>query len=180
MPLAAPGARAERGSTRALEAYFFFDFLAFFAFFAFFAFLAIVSAQSLMDGNATRGMLGGGPASQHPQIQSQQIRSPLPHTVTSLSLRYPQLLCIFGVFCAVDALRAAKNRAAGDDRTASRRVNYAPTWRGAVHRSGTAAPHPSAPAPIFINSKPRHGLRSRGESPLSGANALYAQDSGGW
>ena len=38
---------------------FFFDF-DFFAFFAFFAFLAIVSSQGLMDGNATRGMLGEG------------------------------------------------------------------------------------------------------------------------
>src|SRR5260370_10962493 len=53
-----------------LEGYFldfFFDF-DFFAFFAFFAFLAIVSSQGLMDGNATRGMLGGGPASQHPRM----------------------------------------------------------------------------------------------------------------
>src|SRR5882757_3040058 len=83
-----------------LEAYFldFFDFLAFFAFFAFFAFLAIASSQGLMDGNATRGMLGGGPASQHPRLQSQQIRRPLPRAVTPLSLRYPQLLCVFGVF----------------------------------------------------------------------------------
>src|SRR5437764_5033294 len=66
-----------------LEGYFldfFFDF-DFFAFFAFFAFLAIVSSQSLMDGNATRGMLGGGPASQHPQLQSQQIRGALPRAV---------------------------------------------------------------------------------------------------
>jgi hypothetical protein len=81
-----------------LEGYFldfFFDF-DFFAFFAFFAFLAIVSSQGLMDGNATRGMLGGGPASQHPQMQSQQIRGALPRTVTLLLLRYPQLLCVFG------------------------------------------------------------------------------------
>jgi hypothetical protein len=48
----------------------------------------------LMDGNATRGMLGGGPTSQHPRNQSQQIRRPLPRAVTSLSLRYPQLLCV--------------------------------------------------------------------------------------
>jgi hypothetical protein len=55
-----------------LESYFldfFFDF-DFFAFFAFFAFLAIASSFGLMDGNATRGMLGGGPASQHPRLQS--------------------------------------------------------------------------------------------------------------
>jgi hypothetical protein len=83
-----------------LEGYFldfFFDF-DFFAFFAFFAFLAIVSSQGLMDGNATRGMLGGGPASQHPQLQSQQIRGALPRTVTWLLLRYPQLLCVFERF----------------------------------------------------------------------------------
>jgi hypothetical protein len=57
------GARLHPG----LQSYFFFDFLAFFAFFAFFAFLAIASSFELMEGNATRGMLGGGPASQHPQ-----------------------------------------------------------------------------------------------------------------
>ena len=40
-------------------------------------------------------MLGGGPASQHPRLQSQQIRGLLPRAVTLLSLRYPQLLCVF-------------------------------------------------------------------------------------
>src|ERR1700675_3982337 len=109
--LCAPGGPGGRGSTPGFEAFFFFDFLAFFAFFAFFAFLAIVSSQSLMDGNATRGMLGGGPASQHPRTQSQQIRRHVPHTVTSLSLRYPQLLCIFGAFsCLRCALRCKKSR----------------------------------------------------------------------
>jgi hypothetical protein len=63
--LESPG-RAE--ALPGLESYFFLAFLAFFAFFAFFAFLAIVSSQGLMDGNATRGMLGGGPASQHPRM----------------------------------------------------------------------------------------------------------------
>jgi hypothetical protein len=58
------GARLHPG----FEGYFFFDFLAFFAFFAFFAFLAIASSFGLMEGNATRGMLGGGPASQHPRM----------------------------------------------------------------------------------------------------------------
>jgi len=37
-------------------------------------------------------MLGGGPASQHPRSRSQQIRGALPRVVTTLSLRYPQLL----------------------------------------------------------------------------------------
>ena len=44
-----------------LEGYFFaLAFFTFFAFFAFFAFLAIASSLGLMDGNATRGMLGEG------------------------------------------------------------------------------------------------------------------------
>jgi hypothetical protein len=42
--------------------------LAFFAFFAFFAFLAIVSSQGFNGlKRDTRGMLGGGPASQNPR-----------------------------------------------------------------------------------------------------------------
>jgi hypothetical protein len=86
---------------------FFFDF-DFFAFFAFFAFLAIVSSQGLMDGNATRGMLGGGPASQHPRIRSQQIRGALPRTVTPVSSRYPQLLCVLTPFYPCDARSIAK------------------------------------------------------------------------
>ena len=67
-----------------LEDYFlaFLAFFVFFAFFAFFAFLAIASSFGLMGGNATRGLLGGGPTSQHPRKQSQQIRRPLPRTVT--------------------------------------------------------------------------------------------------
>jgi len=89
-----------------LEGYFFFAFLAFLAFFAFFAFLAIASSFGLMDGNATRGMLGGGPTSQHPQLQSQQIRGPLPRTVTQASSRYPQLLCVLTRFWRRDALHA--------------------------------------------------------------------------
>src|SRR5271163_2409871 len=46
----------------------------------------------------TRGMLGGGPASQYPRNVIEQIRVLLPHSVTPLSLRYPQLLCIFAPF----------------------------------------------------------------------------------
>ena len=87
-----------------LVGYFFFDFLAFLAFFAFFAFLAIASSFGLMGGNATRGMLGGGPTSQHPQLRSQQIRRPLPRTVTQASSRYPQLLCVLTRFRRRDTL----------------------------------------------------------------------------
>src|SRR5215469_911084 len=39
-------------------------------------------------------MLGGGPASQKPRNVIEQIRGALPRTVTPLSPRYPQLLCV--------------------------------------------------------------------------------------
>jgi hypothetical protein len=58
--------------------YFFFlafAFLAFFTVLAFFAFFAIASSQVGWGRNATRGLLDGGPASQQPQTQSEQIRS---------------------------------------------------------------------------------------------------------
>src|SRR3984885_4283495 len=98
------GARAGGGSTRAGSHFLdFLAFLAFFAFFAFFAFLAIASSFGLMGGNATRGMLGGGPTSQHPRWQSQQIRRPLPRTVTLASSRYPQLLCVLAQLRRRDA-----------------------------------------------------------------------------
>jgi hypothetical protein len=58
----------QSGAPPGLKSYFFFAFLAFFAFFAFFAFLAIVSSQGFNGlKRDTRGMLGGGPASQYPQ-----------------------------------------------------------------------------------------------------------------
>src|SRR4030095_14366601 len=45
--------------------------------------------------NATpRHACGGGPTSQHPHVYFQQIRRLLPRAVTSLSWRYPQLLCV--------------------------------------------------------------------------------------
>jgi hypothetical protein len=107
-----------------LENYFvaFFAFLTFFAFFAFFAFLAIASSFGLMGGNATRGMLGGGPTSQHPRSQSQQIRRPLPRAVTLASSRYPQLLCVLDAFSA--------------PRCASRRRNFASASRRRAARNG--------------------------------------------
>jgi hypothetical protein len=126
-----------------LVGYFFFDFLAFLAFFAFFAFLAIASSFGLMDGNATRGMLGGGPTSQHPQMQSQQIRGPLPRTVTQASSRYPQLLCVLTRFrrprCAP---RLQIFQVRGRERSQRRppaRVNDAPTRRCILSRSRAAA-----------------------------------------
>jgi hypothetical protein len=41
-------------------------------------------------------------------MQSQQIRGALPRSVTKLSSRYPQLLCVFLHFQPCDAVRAAK------------------------------------------------------------------------
>jgi hypothetical protein len=52
-------------------------------------------------------MLGGGPASQHPQYQLQQIRGALPRAVTSPSSRYPQVKCIFDRFFLQIANRPA-------------------------------------------------------------------------
>jgi len=141
----APGVGSPGGaehSTRA-KIHFFFDFLAFFAlaFFAFFAFLAIVSSQGFMDWTRHRGMLGGGPASQHPRWQSHQIRRPLPRAVMALSSRYPQLLCILMWFFAETRLVAA--------------VRIARIMLNDVLTST-----------IFINSKPRFGLAGGSQGPL--------------
>jgi len=118
------GARAELRLHPGWKNYFlaFFAFLTFFAFFAFFAFLAIASSFGLMGGNATRGMLGGGPTSQHPRSQSQQIRGLLPRAVTLASSRYPQLLCVLDAFSA--------------PRCASRRRNFASASRRRAARNG--------------------------------------------
>jgi hypothetical protein len=77
----------------------------------------------LMGGNATRGMLGGGPTSQHPRSQSQQIRGPLPHTVTRASSRYPQLLCVLTRFRRRAAPRTGES-------SASVRANAPPATAG--------------------------------------------------
>ena len=129
-------ARAELRLHPGSQGYFlpFFDFLAFFAFFAFFAFLAIVSSQGLMDGNATRGMLGGGPASQYPRTQSQQIRGALPPTVTPVSSAYPQLLCFFAVFSPSSTRHRREHSAHGCFARAIR-VNDTPMQ----HRAGSIA-----------------------------------------
>jgi hypothetical protein len=125
---------------------FFFDF-DFFAFFAFFAFLAIASSFGLMEGNATRGMLGGGPASQHPRMQSQQIRGALPRTVTALSLRYPQLICVLARFSQnFGAMTPCKRFPA--PRIASLGVNDAPTRRRICTDPEGRAP-PSSPSSSF-------------------------------
>jgi hypothetical protein len=97
------GARLHPG----FEDYFFFDFLAFFAFFAFFAFLAMVSSQGLMDGNATPRHARRRASLATSSTLIQQIRGALPRAVTSLSLRYPQLICIFDAILRILARRTA-------------------------------------------------------------------------
>src|SRR5258708_34789938 len=91
-------------------------------------------------------MLGGGPASQHPQLQSQQIRGVLPRAVTSPSSRYPQLICVLMRFF-------------------TKMPSAAPF---ASFASCLTMPQRAA---LFINLKPRRGLAEGGESPLSGADA---------
>jgi hypothetical protein len=104
------GARAERGSTRARRLLLgLLRLLRLLHLFRLLRFLSHgKSSQGSMDGNATRGMHGGGPPSQHPRIRSQQIRRPLPRTVTPVSSRYPQLLCIFWRFLPAERGLPAK------------------------------------------------------------------------
>ena len=91
-------ARAERGPTRAWKLLL-LGFLRLLRLFRLLRFLSHgKSSQGLMDGNATRGMLSGGPASQHPQLQFQQIRRLLPRAVTPVSSCYPQMLWVFECF----------------------------------------------------------------------------------
>ena len=94
-----------------LEGYFFaLAFFTFFAFFAFFAFLAIASSSGFNGWKRDTRHARGGLASQQPRLISEQIRRLLPLAVTSPSLRYPQLLCIFRRFLPRDASRAALSR----------------------------------------------------------------------
>jgi hypothetical protein len=76
-------------------------------------------------------MLGGGPTSQHPRLQLQQIRGALPRAVTVPSSRYPQLLCVLIRFFA-------KMPFAPRIRVARVMLNDAPTRA------------------LFINLKPRY------------------------
>ena len=96
----------------------------------------------LMDGNATRGMLGGGSTSQHPRMQSQQIRAVKPRAVTPLSLRYPQLLCIFARFRTKFGRSASSDvsqrRETSCDRSGPGRVNKTPMPAMHLPRRGTA------------------------------------------
>ena len=166
------GARLHPG----FEDYFFFDFLAFFAFFAFFAFLAMVSSsQGLMDGNATPRHARRRASLATSSAPIEQIRGALPRTVTPLSSRYPQLICIFDAILRILARRAAPRAvfharsSAGSKSWRVRRttpsggrfcISSGLTMRqcagAALRSSGTDEPLGLA---IFIKSKPRRGLR---------------------
>jgi hypothetical protein len=116
-------------------------------------------------------MLGGGPASQHPRLQSQQIRGTLPRTVTLASLRYPQLLWILPWFCRHDAAGVGEKFTPPRDRAAASgltMLQHGASCSDPEHKGGVA----------FINSKPQCGLRRRGESPLSGAAAFCRPEDG--
>src|SRR5712691_12000501 len=91
-------------------------------------------------------MLGGGPASQHPRTQSQQIRGAMPRAVMSMSSRYPQLLCILTLFFAKMPLVTAVH-----------------ITRVMLNDARTSA--------LFINLKPRRGLAGGSQSPLSRTDA---------
>ena len=88
-------------------------------------------------------------------MQTQQIRGALPRTVTPVSLRYPQVLCILTRF-------RTKLRA--------RRPASAERERGCEGQR--------CPNAIFIISKPQSRFRAEFESPLSGGAASCPQETG--
>jgi hypothetical protein len=153
-----------------LESYFlafFFDF-DFFAFFAFFAFLAIASSFGFngrkRDTRHARRRASLATSSNAIPTDSRRAA----RTVTPVSSRYPQLLCVLAGFhpCRC-GLRRKKSPRAANHRTVRRlgTVNDAATCRRILHRSGTAAAYLhdfKTTARIAF-----HG----GESPLSDAAA---------
>jgi hypothetical protein len=85
-----------------------------------------------------------------------------------------------GVFTPADAVCGGKNPRAAPIIAPARRlgtVNDAATWRGILHRSGTAAAY------LHDFKTTGHGLLRGGESPLSDVAASYLEDNGdrhGW
>jgi hypothetical protein len=143
--------------------------LAFFAFFAFFAFLAMVSSSQGLNGNATPRHAWRRASLATSSAPIQQIRGALPRTVTPLSSRYPQLLCIFGTISPSEWILRRKNRNRRERSHLSRglvRVNDAPTLRCILRRSGTG----SGPASSSIQNHSAD-CTGRGEIPLNGAAA---------
>jgi hypothetical protein len=149
------------------EGYFFFAFLAFFTFFAFFAFLAISSSLGLMEGNATRGMLGDGygvaTASMTIPTDSQATASHSRVNVIALSTVVVRSERFF-----VPAMRWQPPFFA---RVGARlRLTMRQFGPRTLHRSGAGVV--ILRRAFFTNSKPRCGFYGRSESPLSDIAAI--------
>jgi|GEM_PF-2927054 hypothetical protein len=178
-----PGARAEQGSTRAGKLLL----LRLLGLLRLLRLLRFLSHSILSGFNGwkrdTRGMLGGGPASQHPRMLIQQIRGPLPRAVTPPSSRYPQLKCIFDAISrkfpsampATHAPRAVWRRAMSAWSSILAPWDAASSGLTAPQRDGAVWINPEQAARFFMISKPQQRLPPRGESPLSGAAATYPQ-----
>jgi hypothetical protein len=146
--------------------------LAFFTFFAFFAFLAIASSFGLMEGNATRGMIGEDYSLATASITiptDSQAAAPRCHLVvialSTVVTRFRR------IFAATDASSrklsgALSERAA--DASIRAKVKDASNAPRLLHRFGAGAADRAA---IFTNSKPHPGFYGSGESPLSDAVA---------
>jgi hypothetical protein len=103
-------------------------------------------------------------------MQSQQIRGALPRSVTKLSSRYPQLLCVFSHFQPRNAFRAAKIPA----RRQQSRHRIAASGLTVAKRAGAFCIVPEPRAPLRPSSSIQNhyaGCNSAGDSPLSGVVA---------
>jgi hypothetical protein len=156
------------------EGYFFFAFLAFFTFFAFFAFLAIASSFGLMEGNATRGMLGEGYslATASNMIPTDSRRAAL-HCHLSVIALSTVVMRFWRIFAGAIRL-ARKSSCSAEPSDHGRRSVAGLTMRqcerGVLHRSERARDGSNVRA-VFTNSKPKRRLYRHGESPLSVAVA---------
>jgi hypothetical protein len=160
------------GAPPGLEGYFFFAFLAFLAFFAFFAFLAIASSFGLVEGNATRGMLGEGyslaTASMTIPTDSQAAAPRCHLVVMALSTVVTRFWRIFATREASPRKFPGELSERTADASLRARVKDASSGLRIVHRLCARAADGAA---IFTNSKLQPGFSWRGESPLSGAVA---------
>jgi hypothetical protein len=162
------------------EGYFFFAFLAFFTFFAFFAFLAIASSFGLMEGNATRGMLGEGyslaTASNMIRADSRRAASRCHLSVIALSTVVMRFWRTFARAMRVARKSSCSAEPIGPPTPQRTGVNDA-----SMSATRSASPKEArriARQAVFTNSKPRHRLYRRGESPLSDAVAFLKPSDG--
>jgi hypothetical protein len=145
-PVGCPGG-AEH-STRAKNYFLAFAFLAFFAFFAFFAFLAIVSSQGF------NGLKRDSEAC----LAEGQPHNILDHNPNRFAARFRVLSCrCHRVIHSCYAFRGGFS---------SKRRLLRP------HHARAPCLTAGKRAALFINLKPRFGLRGTGESPLSAAGAI--------